>query len=77
MGRRFFGLAAAASADDAAASADAHVHAAGRNHERQLIAEFVTTALYFKMNNHPSLCERGQRFGLTDGAGSRVQSSLR
>jgi hypothetical protein len=52
--RRFFGLAAAASADyAAAASADAHVHAAGLNHERQLIAESTATAMYFKMNNHP------------------------
>jgi hypothetical protein len=54
MGKKVFGLAAAAaSADDAAAaSADAHDHAAGLNHERQPIAESVTTAMYFKMNNH-------------------------
>jgi hypothetical protein len=55
MGRAVFGLAAAASADDAAASTDDHLHAAGLNHERQLIAESATTAMYFKMNNHPVL----------------------
>jgi hypothetical protein len=43
----------AASADDAAASAVDHLHAAGVNHERQLIAESATTAMCFKVNNHP------------------------
>ena len=54
MGKKVFRPAAAASADDAAAaSADAHVHVAGLNHERQFIAESTATAMYFKMNNHP------------------------
>jgi hypothetical protein len=54
MGKKVFRPSSRRLADDAAAaSADAHVHAAGLNHEGQLIAESTATAMYFKMNNHP------------------------
>jgi hypothetical protein len=45
--------AAAAAADNAAAaSADAHLHGADLNHDRQLIAEYAAAAMKLKVNNH-------------------------